>query len=75
MLNQAFDDNATIRACKLPSALVEVPKINEKYETQSYLNAGSNIKGREFKTIDLFNNRTKDPLLNLNSAFFTDAAP
>jgi len=33
MLNQAFDDNATIRACKLPSALVEVPKINEKYET------------------------------------------
>ena len=36
MLAQAYDDNATIRASKLPSALVEVPRINERYETQSY---------------------------------------
>ena len=36
MLQQAYDDNATIRACKLPSALVEVPRISERYETQSY---------------------------------------
>jgi hypothetical protein len=36
MLNHFYDDNATIKASKLPSNLVEVPKVNEKYEISSF---------------------------------------
>ena len=68
MLNHAYDDNGAIRACKLPSALVEVPKINEKYETKSF--AQSDINGRDLKTLQLFENSKKDPILNINAAFF-----
>lgn len=33
MLEQAYGDNVSIKACFLPSALVEVPRISERYET------------------------------------------
>lgn len=54
MLNQAFDDNATIKCAKLPSALVEVPRINERYETQSYKTIAD---GRDLQTLKLVSNR------------------
>lgn len=67
MLAQAYDDNATIRASKLPSALVEVPRINERYETQSYEQAA----GRDLQSLRIAQNSRKDPVLNINAAFFT----
>lgn len=36
MLNQFYDDNATIKVSVMPSNLVEVPKVNEKYEVSSF---------------------------------------
>lgn len=36
MLNHLYDDNATIKVSKMPSNLVEVPKVNEKYEISSF---------------------------------------
>ena len=36
MLNQFYDDNATIKVSKNPSSLVEVPRVNEKYEIKSF---------------------------------------
>lgn len=70
MLNQVYDDNANIKAARMPSALVDVPRINEKYETQSY----SQIQGRDLKTLKLIENRENNSgLLNINAAFFTTA--
>jgi hypothetical protein len=69
MLQQGYDDNATIKACRLPSALVEVPRINERYETQSLL-LGDQLSGKNLKTVQLVENKQKDPILNINSAFF-----
>ena len=54
MLQQAYDDNATIRACKLPSALVEVPRISERYETQSY---SQGIAGRDLRALQIVENK------------------
>ena len=68
MLQQAYDDNATIRACKLPSALVEVPRISERYETQSYSHG---VAGKDLRTLQIVENKISgQPVLNLNSAFF-----
>lgn len=36
MLNHLYDDNTTIKVSRLPSNLVEVPKVNEKYEIKSF---------------------------------------
>jgi|LauGreDrversion4_2_1035121.scaffolds.fasta_scaffold628858_2 hypothetical protein len=66
MLQQGCDDNATIRASKMPSALTEVPRINERYETQSY----DQIQGRELQSLKIVDNTRKDPVLNINAAFF-----
>jgi hypothetical protein len=68
MLQQAYDDNATIRACKLPSALVEVPRISERYETQSY---SQGVAGKDLRALQIVENKVSgQPVLNLNSAFF-----
>jgi hypothetical protein len=66
ILNHVYDDNANIKAARLPSALVEVPRINEKYETQSY----SQIQGRDLQALKIATNAREDPIGNLNSAFF-----
>ena len=70
MLNQAFDDNATIRASKMPSSLVEVPRINERYETRSHAPNPNQIQGRDLRTLELVANMKNDPTLNINAAFF-----
>jgi hypothetical protein len=68
MLSQAFDDNGTIKASKMPSALVEVPKVNERYETTSY--TASAIQGRDLQALKIAENKGNNPVLNINSAFF-----
>lgn len=48
MLDHVFDDNATIKVSKMPSSLVEVPRINEKYEISSFqMKHPANLKGCE----------------------------
>jgi hypothetical protein len=68
MLNQFYDDNATIKANKMPSSLVEVPKINEKYEMSSY----QQFLFQKLKSEQLITNSKKDPILNTNAAFFNN---
>ena len=65
MLNQFYDDNAAIRVSKMPSNLVEVPRINEKYEISSHLTSRDNLK-----TVALAKNFSRDPILNLNPSFY-----
>eukprot|EP00347_Sterkiella_histriomuscorum_P012914 403366738 len=71
MLNQYYDDNASIKVSKMPSNLVEVPRVNEKYEIKSFF-GGSHptyqVDG--LKTMQMMNNQGKDPILNLNPSFF-----
>ena len=68
MLQQAYDDNATIRVCKLPSVLVEVPWISERYETQSY---SQGVAGKDLRVLQIVENKVSgQPVLNLNCAFF-----
>ena len=42
MLQHYYDDNATIKAARMPSSLVEVPRVNEKYEVASFTHAPMN---------------------------------
>ena len=44
MINHLYDDNATIKVSKLPSNLVEVPRINEKYEISSFFGPSPQYK-------------------------------
>ena len=69
MLGHIYDENATIKVSKLPSNLVEVPRINEKYEINSFF--GKHPQYREnLRTMDLITNANMDPLLNLNPNFY-----
>lgn len=45
MLNHYYDDNASIKVSKMPSNLVDVPRVNEKYEIKSYFGGNSHING------------------------------
>ena len=65
MLNQFYDDNAAIKVSKMPSNLVDVPRINEKYEISSHLTSRDNLK-----TVELAKNLSRDPILNLNPSFY-----
>lgn len=44
MLNQFYDDNAAITVSKMPSNLVDVPRINEKYEISAHLSSKDHLK-------------------------------
>ncbi len=73
MLNQVFDDNATIKVSKMPSNLVEVPRVNEKYEISSFYNGKTPQYLQNLRTLDLVKNSNQegDPLMNLNPTFFS----
>ena len=65
MLNQFYDDNAAIRVSKMPSNLVDVPRINEKYEISRNITSNDDLK-----TVGLAKNLSRDPILNLNPSFY-----
>lgn len=65
LLNQLCDDNEGILASKQPSSLLEVPRVNEKYEINSF-RAGDNLKTKEM----LRNFELGQPILNYNCGFF-----
>ncbi len=44
MLDQFYDDNAAMKVSKMPSNLVDVPRINEKYEISKHLTSRDNLK-------------------------------
>lgn len=84
MLNQFFDDNATIKVSKNPSNLVEVPRVNEKYENKSFFGGpGSRPtqlpEGGGLRTLGLFGNSSSanplDSILNLNPTFYGSSKP
>lgn len=68
MIDHAYNDNVTIKVSTMPSGLVEVPRINEKYEIRT---KDEMIRGRDLKSMEIVTNRNKDPIMNLNAAFFT----
>ena len=70
MLEHAYNDNVTIKVSTMPSGLVEVPRINEKYEIRTLVGEDV-IRGRDLKSMEIVMNRQKDPIMNLNAAFFT----
>jgi len=65
LLNQFYDDNYYMAASTNPSSLVEVPRVNEKYEISSFANPQYQ---HNLKTMDILNN--KDVILNMNPAFY-----
>jgi hypothetical protein len=69
MLNHLYDDNTTIKVSKLPSNLVEVPKVNEKYEISSFFGPSPQYK-ENLRTLQLIKNNETDPIMNVNSIFF-----
>ena len=71
MINHLYDDNATIKVSKMPSNLVEVPKINEKYEVSSFFGPSPQYK-ENLRTLQLVSNNAFDPLMNVNTIFFGD---
>lgn len=55
ILNQLTDQNMAIKANKNPSNLVEIPRVNEKYEVNSF--AHSNPQYRQnLKTLEIIKN-------------------
>ena len=71
MLNQYYDDNASIKVSKMPSNLVEVPRVNEKYEISSFFNNPYPSHGtNNLRTMQLIDNKSKDPILNMNPTFY-----
>ncbi len=70
MLNQLYDDNASIKVSKMPSNLVEVPRVNEKYEIASFFGQSAQFK-ENLRTMTLIQNMQKDPLMNLNPSFYS----
>ena len=55
MLAQLTDDNAGITYAKNPSNLTEVPKINEKYEIQSFVQVNPQYRAN-LKTMEILKN-------------------
>ena len=58
-----------MKAAKLPSNLTEVPRVNEKYEMSTFVNSSAQFK-ENMRTMELLSNKTTDPILNVNPAFF-----
>ncbi|CDW81926.1 UNKNOWN [Stylonychia lemnae] len=74
MLNQFYDDNATIKVSKMPSNLVEVPRVNEKYEISSFFSQPYPQQYLDnLRTLGMMDNKSKDPILNLNPTFYTNS--
>lgn len=74
MLNQFYDDNSAIKVTKMPSNLVEVPKVNEKYEITTFYSQNNNSTApylKDLKTLNVHNNNIKDPINNLNPTFYS----
>lgn len=65
LINHLFDDNKAITVTKQPSNLVEVARVNEKYETGSFPNPQYT---QNLKTMEMLHNN--DAILNLNPSFF-----
>lgn len=55
ILNTLTDQNAAIKVSKNPSNLVEVPRVHEKYEINSFTNSNPQYK-QNLKTIEIINN-------------------
>jgi len=56
MLEHAYNDNVTIKVSTMPSGLVEVPRINEKYEIRTLVGEDV-IRGRDLKSMEIVMNR------------------
>lgn len=70
MLDQLCDEDAAIKVSKLPSNLTEVPRVNEKYEINSFCRTNPQYRAN-LKTIELItNNNSGAAILNLNAGFF-----
>ena len=74
MLAQYFDDAAAIKASAMPSGLVEVPRVNEKYEVASFFSSPfpPQFVGN-LRTLEIVANCKNDPVMNVNAAFFRQA--
>ena len=70
MLDMLTDDDAAIKVSKMPSNLIEVPKVHEKYEINSFCRTNPQYKAN-LKTLEIIsNNRSGQGILNLNPGFF-----
>ena len=70
MLDMLTDDDAAIKVSKMPSNLIEVPKVHEKYEINSFCRTNPQYKAN-LKTLEIIsNNRSGQAILNLNPGFF-----
>jgi len=71
MIDHLFDDNSTIKSSKLPSNLVEIPKVNEKYEISSFYGSHPTFN-QILATNKLLKNLNSDnEYQNVNAMFFS----
>ena len=52
MLDMLTDDDAAIKVSKMPSNLIEVPKVHEKYEINSFCRTNPQYKAN-LKTLEI----------------------
>lgn len=71
MINQVYDNSAGIRVAKMPSNLIEIPRVNEKYEVKSFATANPQYQ-QNLRTMDLINNKVTGQNIpaNLNPGFY-----
>ena len=70
MIDALTDDNVGIKAARLPSNLTEVPRVHEKYESQSFCQSSAQYRNN-LKTLEIIRNaQNGQPILNSNPGIF-----